>query len=960
MRASKWYQQSPQGSPSCHSGICKLRMRAPVVPVEQNVFANPHESLPVLSVNPPGEPPLSQRYLQTLHESLSVISMVSGKPPGISKSPKRAPAITVVSVNPPSEPPLSQWYQEIPRASPRCPSPLVCRNVPSGPSHDAPRGQVPSGRVKMAEGGREAKGGVFAKSIKRATRAKERFLQSIGKAEKSEKDETFEDYVGNFNNQQAAAVKLQKELKNYANSVKAMSLASKNLNDALSEAYGDDWPDKDEVRNAQDSMDLLWSDYQEKVTREVLSPVNTYQSQFPEVKQRIAKRGRKLVDYDAAKHTLTAAQQSKKRDEAKLHKAQDECQKAKKVYDDVNNGLMEELPALHDSRIGFYVSTFQALFSSEQRFHTDMGQLKSRLGDTLEKLQQEANTGKFATKRLPRSPGPASPSMAEVVEAAMNKPSLQNDTDHPYESVDLHGGNSPQNKARESHLHVLGYSDDCVLKNGEVDVNIGKPKLPSGEIEGPSAKVPGMSVKGPSLATPSFSAPSFNPPSVNAPSVKSPAVEVNTPSVGVEKPKLPSGSINGPDVDINAPDFSVNAPSLSKPDLSLKGPNVSGPDLKMPNLKGPDVDLKGPDVKMPGLKGPSLSAKMPDLSGPSLEGPQIKGGLKGPDVKAPEVDVNLPGVKAPDVSLGSPDVKGPSVKAPDLSMKMPDIKAPSVKAPDLSLKSPDIKGPNIKAPDLSLKSPDIKGPNIKAPDVSFNPPDIKGPNIKGPDISLPKSPDISLPKGPDVSLSNFKGPDISLPNVKGPDISLPKGPDLSVKGPEAKLPDVSLKADTPSASINGPNVSLNGPDMKAPTAEEPSLLEEISANIPGWSSVQVGDPEVKASVPDAKLSAKGPSLSAEIPEEPPYATVNKARKMAAGIDVPEAEVEATVDPGKVITTHSYTRCDSDELSFQTGETIHIIPFEDPDDADEGWLMGVKESDSSKGLLPENHTKRIQT
>ncbi|XP_078661162.1 uncharacterized protein LOC144905393 isoform X1 [Branchiostoma floridae x Branchiostoma belcheri] len=815
----------------------------------------------------------------------------------------------------------------------------------------------------MAEGGREAKGGVFAKSIKRATRAKERFLQSIGKAEKSEKDETFEDYVGNFNNQQAAAVKLQKELKNYANSVKAMSLASKNLNDALSEAYGDDWPDKDEVRNAQDSMDLLWSDYQEKVTREVLSPVNTYQSQFPEVKQRIAKRGRKLVDYDAAKHTLTAAQQSKKRDEAKLHKAQDECQKAKKVYDDVNNGLMEELPALHDSRIGFYVSTFQALFSSEQRFHTDMGQLKSRLGDTLEKLQQEANTGKFATKRLPRSPGPASPSMAEVVEAAMNKPSLQNDTDHPYESVDLHGG----------------------LKNGEVDVNIGKPKLPSGEIEGPSAKVPGMTVKGPSLATPSFSAPSFNPPSVNAPSVKSPAVEVNTPSVGIEKPKLPSGSINGPDVDINAPDLSVNAPSLSKPDLSLKGPNVSGPDLKMPNLKGPDVDLKGPDVKMPGLKGPSLSGKMPDLSGPNLKGPEIKGGLKGPDVKAPEVDVNLPGVKAPDVSLGSPDVKGPSFKAPDLSMKMPDVKAPSVKAPDLSLKSPDIKGPNIKAPDLSLKSPDIKGPNIK-----------------GPDISLPKSPGISLPKGPDISLPNLKGPDISLPNVKGPDISLPKGPDLSVKGPEAKLPDVSLKADTPSASINGPNVSLNGPDVKAPTAEEPSLLEEISANIPGWSSVQVGDPEVKASVPDAKLSAKGPSLSAEIPEEPPYATVNKARKMAAGIDVPDAEVEATVDPGKVelnanvtpnadvtpaaeeapdrtpsptennkpampddtlysvITTHSYTRCDSDELSFQTGETIHIIPFEDPDDADEGWLMGVKESDSSKGLLPENHTKRIQT
>ncbi|XP_066301102.1 myc box-dependent-interacting protein 1-like isoform X4 [Branchiostoma lanceolatum] len=374
--------------------------------------------------------------------------------------------------------------------------------------------RFPSGRVKMAEGGREAKGGVFAKSIKRATRAKERFLQSIGKADKSEKDETFQDYVGNFNNQQAAAVKLQKELKNYATSVKAMSLASKNLNDALSEAYGDDWPDKDEVLNAQDSMDLLWSDYQEKVTREVLSPVNTYQSQFPEVKQRIAKRGRKLVDFDAARHTLATAQQSKKRDEAKLHKAQDECQKAKKVYDDVNNGLMDELPALHDSRIGFYVSTFQALFSSEQRFHTDMSQLKSRLGDTLEKLQQEANTGKFATKRLPRSPGPASPSMAEVVEAAINKPSLQNDTDHPYESVDLHGG----------------------MKNGEVDVNVGKPKLPSGEIEGPSAKdVPDAAVDA-----------TIDPGKVELEADVTPTIGDVAPTVGDIAPNIADGSARIP------------------------------------------------------------------------------------------------------------------------------------------------------------------------------------------------------------------------------------------------------------------------------------------------------------------------------------------------------------------------------------------------------------------------------
>lgn len=38
------------------------------------------------------------------------------------------------------------------------------------------------------------------------------------------------------------------------------------------------------------------------------------------LQERVAKRGRKLVDYDSARHHLEALQNSKKRDEAKISK----------------------------------------------------------------------------------------------------------------------------------------------------------------------------------------------------------------------------------------------------------------------------------------------------------------------------------------------------------------------------------------------------------------------------------------------------------------------------------------------------------------------------------------------------------------------------------------------------------------------------------------------------------------
>jgi len=48
----------------------------------------------------------------------------------------------------------------------------------------------------------------------------------------------------------------------------------------------------------------------------------------------------------------------------------------------------------------------------------------------------------------------------------------------------------------------------------------------------------------------------------------------------------------------------------------------------------------------------------------------------------------------------------------------------------------------------------------------------------------------------------------------------------------------------------------------------------------------------------------------------------------------------------------------DELAFEVGEIIDVIEYEDPEEQEEGWLMGVKDSTGQKGLFPANFTKPI--
>ncbi|KAF4087157.1 hypothetical protein AMELA_G00092010 [Ameiurus melas] len=301
--------------------------------------------------------------------------------------------------------------------------------------------------------GKGVSAGKIASNVqKKITRAQEKVLQKLGKADET-KDLAFEEGVINFNKQLAEGTKLQKDLRAYLAAVKAMHESSKRVQECLADMYEPEWYGKDEMDSVVEDSDLLWTDFHQKLVDHALISMDTYLGQFPDIKARIAKRDRKLVDYDSARHTYAAVNKGKKKEGGiKISKpaslleratpgwaqgilsahnvaqtnltrcqAEEELERAQKVFEDINIDLQEELPSLWNSRVGFYVNTFQSVAGLEEKFHREIGKLSQNMNDTLVKLEneemssdenQDANhTLSPAAPAIPKSPSKLKPAV---------------------------------------------------------------------------------------------------------------------------------------------------------------------------------------------------------------------------------------------------------------------------------------------------------------------------------------------------------------------------------------------------------------------------------------------------------------------------------------------------------------------------------------------------------------------
>ncbi|XP_038139046.1 bridging integrator 2b [Cyprinodon tularosa] len=246
----------------------------------------------------------------------------------------------------------------------------------------------------------QAGAGLLAKRVQKSlNRAQEKVLQKLGKTMET-KDEQFELSFQKLNKQQNDGTRLFKDVKAYYAAVKTVHETSKRLSLTLRDIYESDWNGEQDLAVITESEDLLWNDFEEKISDQLVRPMENYTSQFPEVKERVAKRGRKLVDYDSARHHLEALQSAKKKDEAKITKAEEEFNKAQNVFEEINNELREELPVLYQSRIGCYVTVFQNISNLRDVFYKEMSVLNRDLYNVMKKLETQHSGKNFIVKGL--------------------------------------------------------------------------------------------------------------------------------------------------------------------------------------------------------------------------------------------------------------------------------------------------------------------------------------------------------------------------------------------------------------------------------------------------------------------------------------------------------------------------------------------------------------------------------
>ncbi|RCN23941.1 BAR domain protein, partial [Ancylostoma caninum] len=155
------------------------------------------------------------------------------------------------------------------------------------------------------------------------------------------------------------------------------------------------------------NLDIQTNEIEKTLCEELPQSLSNYVAQFGELKKKVDKRGRKLVDYDHAKHTYSSAKSSSKKGETdpKVAKAFSELQQAESLYKEINNELLESLPAAYDNRIAFYVNTLQTLFNSHSVYQTECTKLNKQIVSQLDRLAESIDI-----LRVPRpEPRPSTP-----------------------------------------------------------------------------------------------------------------------------------------------------------------------------------------------------------------------------------------------------------------------------------------------------------------------------------------------------------------------------------------------------------------------------------------------------------------------------------------------------------------------------------------------------------------------
>ncbi|XP_053782487.1 amphiphysin isoform X4 [Desmodus rotundus] len=758
----------------------------------------------------------------------------------------------------------------------------------------------------------------------------EEVLQKLGKADET-KDEQFEEYVQNFKRQEAEGTRLQRELRGYLTAIKGMQEASMKLTESLHEVYEPDWYGREDVKMVGEKCDVLWEDFHQKLVDGSLLTLDTYLGQFPDIKNRIAKRSRKLVDYDSARHHLEALQSSKRKDESRISKAEEEFQKAQKVFEEFNVDLQEELPSLWSRRIGFYVNTFKNVSSLEAKFHKEIA--VTRKGPPIpplpkvtptKELQQENIISFFEDNFVPEI-SVTTPSQNEVPEVKKEEETLLDlDFDLFKPEIAAAGSagvtQSPMSQTLPWDLWTTDSSKCLSLCNLIMEET---PDSGLAEEIQRSQIDLGAFIWGPDASTDSVSQETTHGGYQEASACVSEAEQ----DMGLSTRKFPSADWHN---------------------VAVQGEHVLGPGPPCGNEQlspkaMPEAEFAIAACLEIGQPYDSSDSEMLALETGGLvkESPE--------DVKKSEEEEEK---QKTEDSMWA--VVETCEKAPDGSFN--GFTQPQ----DTSL--------------FTMSTDQNMTSNLLAESEQAPPAESKAEEPLAAAASA-----VGLDPGLDTRAEEPVEGTVILPGTEadgavGMLVSAAEGaPTTEAEAEEAALPS-SERATLEEARIDSEATEIEGSDRsqledtEAAAPQEkviPSVIIEPASNNEGE-----GDHETTIGA-ESKEAAEDSALPGPTREMPELASEQKATEdFQPAPSTPSASQAAQqVPPGflyKVEALHDFEAANSDELTLQRGDVVLVVPSDSEADQDAGWLVGVKESDwlqyrdltTYKGLFPENFTQRL--
>ncbi|XP_026062078.1 amphiphysin isoform X2 [Carassius auratus] len=803
----------------------------------------------------------------------------------------------------------------------------------------------------------EIKTGIFAKNVqKRLSRAQEKVLQKLGKADET-KDEQFEQCVQNFKRQEFEGSRLQREMKAYIAAVKGMQQASRNLTESLHEVYEPDWHGKDDVMTIGKNCDALWEDFHQKLVDSTIDTLETYLTQFPDLKIRVAKRSRKLIDYDSARHHLETLQTSTMRNDKKIAKAEEDLKKAQKVFDDLNVGLQDELPTLWDSRVGFYVSTFRNVSSLEARFHREISFLCHKLYEVMNKLAEQHSDKMFTIQGAPSDSGPL---------RLARTPTPPDD-----ESPDSSPAASPNHTLRP-------ISPGPPRPKSPSQLKMGPPKPPPPKVT-PTKELqqeqiidlfdggfPEISVTSPQpneKPGESLLDLDFDP---FKPDASTPIGQTQSPISQTLPWDLWTGNAAQPAQPAADAGFTANW-AADFGSSATTGTEESG------NAQ-PAVDVQG---WPPAEAWPTEAASQPQEEAATDEDATVPSFVaefdKTSEAEATEGDVaEREGEAAPASVLEggeSPVTTPPTDTQPaEITASSPtaEMATTTVESP-VSAETEAAEQAELPVEDIEKEQPSEEAPESASIQEAQKESPTEAPlaTIEDKESPIEETPTIDAKSEEGASSLEAK-PGDEPDNVE----PIPTDEPDKVDSQPGEVPDnIEPKpGDAPDNTEPKPGDAPDNTEPKpgdAPDNVEPQPGDETSKE----GATNNGKEEEKMPIPSVVIE---PASSNEGDDDRDGDIISPIATSGNGV-IPECQTTKDISSGmppgylfKVETMHDFEAANTDELELKKGDIVLVVPTELTEDQDAGWLTGIRESDwlqhgssAQQGLFPENFTQHLE-